>query len=160
MHKSSHFSTYICFLFCFKQMTTKKSHSRNSLVVQQMKDPALSLQWLGSLLWCRSDPCQRNFHMLQVRQKKKKKKKKIIPMCVSLYFWQNVPVFKKCTHRVRRQYNMWEKLMLYNNFLKSKHGSSHSGSVETNPTMNHKVVGLIPGLAQWVKDPALPWAVA
>ena len=29
----------------------------------------------------------------------------------------------------------------------------------TNPTRNHKVVGSIPGLAQRVKDLALPWAV-
>ena len=29
----------------------------------------------------------------------------------------------------------------------------------TNPTRNHEVVGLIPGLVQWVKDPVLPRAV-
>ena len=34
--------------------------------------------------------------------------------------------------------------------------SSHRGAVEMNPTRNHEVAGLIPGLDQWVKDPALP----
>ena len=30
-----------------------------------------------------------------------------------------------------------------------------AGSMEMNPTRNHDVSGLIPGLAQWVKDPVL-----
>ena len=33
--------------------------------------------------------------------------------------------------------------------------SSHRGAAETNLTENHEVAGLIPGLTQWVKDPAL-----
>ena len=34
-------------------------------------------------------------------------------------------------------------------------GSSYHDAAETNPTRNHEVAGLIPGLAQWVKHP--PW---
>ena len=35
-------------------------------------------------------------------------------------------------------------------------GSSRHGTAEMNPTRNHEVSSLIPGLVQWVKDPELP----
>ena len=36
------------------------------------------------------------------------------------------------------------------------YGSSSHGTAETNQTGKHEVAGLIPGLAQWVKNLVLP----
>jgi len=50
----------------------------------------------------------------------------------------------------------WRKDSLFNMWC---WGSSHHGTAETNPPRNHEVADLITGLAQWLKDLMLPWAV-
>ena len=52
-----------------------ESTSWSSLVAQWVKDLALSLLWLGSLMWCGFHPWPGNFCTLWEQPKKKKKKK-------------------------------------------------------------------------------------
>ena len=52
-----------------------KTRYQCPLVVQQIKDPVLSLQLLRSLLWHRFHPGPRNLHRFQVQPKKNPKQK-------------------------------------------------------------------------------------
>ena len=44
------------YLHCSSVLYFKHLHTGSFLVAQQVKDPALSLMWLGSQLWLRFDP--------------------------------------------------------------------------------------------------------
>ena len=54
--------------------TTVNMFKGSFTVAQWAKNPALSLQWLGSLLWCRFDSWPRNFGMQQMQPERKRKK--------------------------------------------------------------------------------------
>ena len=53
-------------------------------MAQWVKDPALSLLWLGSPLRCGFDPWPGNFHMLWAQPKTKQNKTKTLQRALSL----------------------------------------------------------------------------
>ena len=66
------YSILLVFLY---EVLKKRQLCWSSLVVQGVKDPALSLKQLRSLMWSWFNPWPGNFHMPQVQLKKKEKKK-------------------------------------------------------------------------------------
>ena len=74
-----------------------KKLSWSSFMVQWVKDPALSLQWLGSLLWYKFDLWPRNLYVLPKKKKKEKRKRKRCPILLllltSVHFFRMSPFF-------------------------------------------------------------------
>ena len=63
----------------------------SSLVAQEVKDPALSLLWLRSLLWHGFDPCPRNF---VAKEKEASGCKYQVPVCINHDFGFSVITFE------------------------------------------------------------------
>ena len=60
-----------------------------------------------------------------------------------------------CPALLNTSYLSYSKMLQCSKKKKSQFRSSHCGTAEMNPTSIHEGAGSIPGLTQWVRDPAL-----
>ena len=75
------------------------------------------------------------------------------PLQVITRYWIELPVLESRSLLVNQLYF---NLKFFRKEIKPSQ-SSLRGAAEKNPTRNHEIVGLIPSLTQWVKDPVLLW---
>ena len=88
----------------FKEfLSSKYTNHGTPLVVQQIKDPALSLPCPGSLLWQGFSPWPGNFHMLQVQPKQTNKQTLIMGQCP----------LRTCNQRSNFSQRVWQIFSLH-----------------------------------------------